>query len=78
MTAARWTSFSMAETSESLRGAFVSCDYLSVHLGPMPAGRGPAAPIAPGQAASQSSSSLNAGGNGISVVTLPSSVGPSA
>ena len=40
VTAARWASFSLADAGESLRGAFVSCDYLSAHLGPMRAGRG--------------------------------------
>jgi hypothetical protein len=40
VTASRWASFSVAETAESLRGAFVSCDYLSAHLGPMRVGRG--------------------------------------
>ena len=40
VTASRWASFSLAETGESLRGAFVSCNYLAAHLGPMRAGRG--------------------------------------
>jgi hypothetical protein len=78
VTASRWASFSMNDTAESLRGAFVS-----VTIYPPTSGRcGPDAAsllrIAPGQAASRSSSSPNAGGNGISEVTLRSSVARSA
>jgi len=40
VTASRWASFSLDDTAESLRGAFVSCDYLSAHIGPMRSGRG--------------------------------------
>jgi hypothetical protein len=34
VTASRWGSFSIGETAGSLRGAFVSCDFLSAHIGP--------------------------------------------
>ena len=40
VTASRWASFSLADSGESTRGAFVACNYLAAHLGPMRAGRG--------------------------------------
>ncbi len=40
VTASRWASFSLTDGGESLRGAFVACNYLAAHLGPMRAGRG--------------------------------------
>ena len=40
VTASRWASFSLTDGGESVRGAFVSCNYLAAHLGPMRAGRG--------------------------------------
>jgi predicted permease len=40
VTASRWASFSLEASGASLRGAFVSCDYLAAHVGPIRAGRG--------------------------------------
>lgn len=41
VTASRWASFTLGDNrTVSLRGKFVSCDYLSAHLGAMRAGRG--------------------------------------
>lgn len=40
VTASRWASFSLTDRGESLRGAFVACNYLAAHLGPIRAGRG--------------------------------------
>lgn len=42
VTAVRWTSFTLGDgdTVASLRGSFVSCDYLTAHVGPMRLGRG--------------------------------------
>lgn len=41
VTAARWASFRLGEDdSMSLRGVFVSCNFLSAHLGPLQFGRG--------------------------------------
>jgi predicted permease len=42
VTASRWASFALGEgdTAASLRGLFISCDYLAAHVGPMRLGRG--------------------------------------
>ena len=41
VTVERWASFRLGEDDGmSLRGVFVSCNFLSAHLGPMPLGRG--------------------------------------
>ena len=40
VTASRWASFALPDRGASLRGAFVYCNYLVAHLGPMRAGRG--------------------------------------
>ena len=41
MTASRWATFALGDSQTAqLRGKFVSCDYLSAHIGPMHAGRG--------------------------------------
>ena len=41
VTASRWATFALGDSQTAqLRGKFVSCDYLSAHIGPMHAGRG--------------------------------------